>query len=58
MMEGLEVAFIRPMDLSVDFGVSGELEHPEVLAHIRRTDGSTYEQLIESAVKGKTIGRT
>ena len=38
MMEGLDVAFIGPMDLSVDFGVPGQFDHPEVLARIRQVE--------------------
>jgi len=34
-MEGLDVAFIGPVDLSVDFGVPGQADHPEVVARIR-----------------------
>ena len=38
MMEGLDVAFIGPMDLSVDFGYPGQFEHPEVQARIREVE--------------------
>ena len=38
MMRGLDVGFIGPMDLSVDFGVLGQFEHPEVIARIRRIE--------------------
>lgn len=34
MMEGLDVAFIGPMDLSVDFGAPGRFDHPEVVERI------------------------
>lgn len=40
MMEGLDVAFIGPMDLSVDFGVPGQFDHPDVLARIRAVEGA------------------
>jgi 4-hydroxy-2-oxoheptanedioate aldolase len=38
MMEGLDVAFIGPMDLSVDFGVPGQFDHPEVTARIGKIE--------------------
>ena len=38
MMEGLDVAFIGPMDLSVDFGVPGKFDHPEVVARIKQIE--------------------
>ena len=38
MMEGLDVAFIGPTDLSVDFGVPGQPDHPEVAARIQRVE--------------------
>ena len=38
MMNGLDVAFIGPMDLSVDFGFPGKFEHPEVLARIKEVE--------------------
>jgi 4-hydroxy-2-oxoheptanedioate aldolase len=38
MMQNLDVAFIGPMDLSVDFGVPGQFEHPEVAARIRQVE--------------------
>jgi 4-hydroxy-2-oxoheptanedioate aldolase len=38
MMHNLDVAFIGPMDLSVDFGVPGQFDHPEVAARIRRVE--------------------
>ena len=38
MMDGLDVAFIGPMDLSVDFGYPGQFEHPEVLARIQEIE--------------------
>jgi 2-keto-3-deoxy-L-rhamnonate aldolase RhmA len=38
MMQELDVAFIGPMDLSVDFGVPGQFDHPDVVARIRRIE--------------------
>ena len=38
MMEGLDVAFIGPMDLSVDFGVPGKFDHPDVAGRIRQVE--------------------
>ena len=38
MMDGLDVAFIGPMDLSVDFGAPGMFDHPEVIARIRQVE--------------------
>lgn len=38
MMEELDVAFIGPMDLSVDFGFPGQFDHPEVVTRIRRIE--------------------
>jgi len=38
MMQQLDVAFIGPMDLSVDFGVPGQFDHPEVAARIRQVE--------------------
>jgi 2-keto-3-deoxy-L-rhamnonate aldolase RhmA len=38
MMENLDVAFIGPMDLSVDFGYPGQFDHPEVAARIREIE--------------------
>jgi 2-keto-3-deoxy-L-rhamnonate aldolase RhmA len=38
MMEGLDVAFIGPMDLSVDFGVPGQFDHPDVVARIGKIE--------------------
>lgn len=38
MMQGLDVAFIGPMDLSVDFGFPGKFDHPEVIGRIRRIE--------------------
>jgi 4-hydroxy-2-oxoheptanedioate aldolase len=38
MMEGLDVAFIGPTDLSVDFGVPGQSDHPDVAARIRQVE--------------------
>jgi 2-keto-3-deoxy-L-rhamnonate aldolase RhmA len=47
MMEGLDVAFIGPMDLSVDFGVPGQFNHPDVVARVR--------QIEEAAARTGTI---
>jgi 4-hydroxy-2-oxoheptanedioate aldolase len=38
MMQNLDVAFIGPMDLSVDFGVPGQFDHPDVAARIRQIE--------------------
>jgi 2-keto-3-deoxy-L-rhamnonate aldolase RhmA len=38
LMEGLDVAFIGPMDLSVDYGVPGQFDHAEVVARIREVE--------------------
>ena len=38
MMQNLDVAFIGPMDLSVDFGVPGQFDHPDVTARIRQVE--------------------
>jgi len=60
MMQGLDVAFIGPMDLSVDFGAPGNFDHPEALARIREVEAaaartSTYMGAfvgsVEQAVK-------
>jgi 2-keto-3-deoxy-L-rhamnonate aldolase RhmA len=40
VMEGLDVAFIGPMDLSVDFGAPGQFDHPEVTARIRQIEAA------------------
>ena len=38
MMQRLDVAFIGPMDLSVDFGLPGQFDHPDVVARIRQVE--------------------
>lgn len=38
MMDGLDVAFIGPMDLSVDFGIPGKSDNPEVMDRIRQIE--------------------
>ncbi len=38
MMQGLDVAFIGPMDLSVDFGFPGQFDHPEVVTRIHQIE--------------------
>jgi 2-keto-3-deoxy-L-rhamnonate aldolase RhmA len=38
MMEKLDVAFIGPMDLSVDFGAPGKFDHPEVVERISQVE--------------------
>jgi 2-keto-3-deoxy-L-rhamnonate aldolase RhmA len=38
MMQDLDVAFIGPMDLSVDYGVPGQFEHPEVQQRISQIE--------------------
>jgi 2-keto-3-deoxy-L-rhamnonate aldolase RhmA len=38
MMEGLDVAFIGPMDLSVDFGVPGQFDHPDVVKRVQQIE--------------------
>ena len=40
MMEGLDVAFIGPMDLSVDLGHPAQFEHPEVLDRIEQIEAA------------------
>jgi len=40
MMGGLDVAFIGPMDLSVDYGVPGQFDHPDVVARIRAVEAA------------------
>ena len=40
MMQGLDVAFIGPMDLSVDFGYPGQFDHPEVAARVREIEAA------------------
>ncbi|MFH1858070.1 MAG: aldolase/citrate lyase family protein, partial [Candidatus Omnitrophota bacterium] len=40
MMQGLDVAFIGPMDLSVDFGAPGKFDHPEVVTRIREVEAA------------------
>jgi len=40
MMQGLDVAFIGPMDLSVDFGFPGQFDHPDVAARIRQIEAA------------------
>ncbi|UCG06105.1 MAG: hypothetical protein JSV83_19665 [Desulfobacterales bacterium] len=40
MMQGLDVAFIGPMDLSVDFGVPGQFDHPDVAARIHQIEAA------------------
>ena len=40
MMQGLDVAFIGPMDLSVDFGVPGQFDQPGVSARIRQVEAA------------------
>jgi len=40
MMHGLDVAFIGPTDLSVDFGVPGQSDHPEVCERISRIEAA------------------
>ncbi len=40
MMEGLDVAFIGPMDLSVDFGVPGQFDHPDVQSRIAEIEAA------------------
>jgi len=40
LMEGLDVAFIGPMDLSVDHGVPGQFDHPNVVARIREVEAA------------------
>src|SRR5262249_16582919 len=37
-MQGLNVVFVGPVDLSVDFGVPGQLEHPSVGAYLRELE--------------------
>jgi 4-hydroxy-2-oxoheptanedioate aldolase len=37
-MDGLDVAFIGLMDLSVDYGAPGKFDHPEVVAHVRKIE--------------------
>jgi len=40
MMERLDVAFIGPMDLSVDFGFPGQFDHPEVAARVAQIEAA------------------
>jgi 2-keto-3-deoxy-L-rhamnonate aldolase RhmA len=40
MMQGLDVAFIGPMDLSVDYGVPGKFDAPEVQARIEQIEAA------------------
>jgi 4-hydroxy-2-oxoheptanedioate aldolase len=38
--EHLDVAFIGPVDLSVDFGVPGRADHPSVQEHVRKIEAA------------------
>lgn len=38
MFQGLDIAFIGPVDLSVDFGLPGQFNQPEVQAHVRNVE--------------------
>jgi 2-keto-3-deoxy-L-rhamnonate aldolase RhmA len=40
MMDGLDVAFTGPMDLSVDYGVPGQFDHPDVVARVREVEAA------------------
>jgi 2-keto-3-deoxy-L-rhamnonate aldolase RhmA len=40
VMQRLDVAFVGPVDLSVDFGVPGQLGHPSVSAYVRELEAA------------------
>lgn len=40
MMEGLDVAFIGPMDLSVDFLAPGQLDHSDVVSRVTEVEAA------------------
>ncbi|WP_119165761.1 HpcH/HpaI aldolase family protein [Algihabitans albus] len=42
-VEGLDLLFIGPMDLSADIGLLGQTEHPKVQALIERVETATLE---------------
>jgi 4-hydroxy-2-oxoheptanedioate aldolase len=65
MMQGLDVGFIGPMDLSVDFGVPGQFDHPEVVTRIHQieeaaarcgTHMGAFVGSVEQAAKLATAG--
>lgn len=37
-LQGVDVAFVGLVDLSIDYGVPGQFDHPEVVAHVRRIE--------------------
>ncbi len=53
MMDGLDVAFIGPMDLSVDYGVPGQFDHPDVAARIREIESAAART---TTVMGAFVG--
>lgn len=43
IMDGLDVAFIGPVDLAVDYGVPGQMDDPRVQEHIREVEVAALE---------------
>jgi 2-keto-3-deoxy-L-rhamnonate aldolase RhmA len=43
VMQQLDVAFVGPVDLSVDFGLPGQLDHPTVGAYVRELESAAVQ---------------
>lgn len=43
MLEGLDIAFIGPMDLSADFGAPGQFDDPAVVDRIRHVENAVQQ---------------
>lgn len=65
MMDGLDVAFIGPTDLSVDLGAPGQSDHPDIRERIRQIEAAAertgtamgaFVASVEKAVQLATAG--
>lgn len=64
-MEGIDIIFVGPYDLSQSLGVTGQTDHPEVVAMVERTAArchergiavGTFVELAEDARRWRTRG--